>query len=126
MIIMQSHMYLRNYQKTCHIGAMLLLWLRSMLAALSRVNDPDSRANSADSVHPLQKQAQTPSTENTPVKENIGHPCTHEHKQLNSAKDRSLCTRTVHPHRNTWLVKQNPIPTQTMPLVGMIGAEIVQ
>ena len=49
-----------------------------MLAALSRVKDPDSRASSTDSVHSGQKQAHIPSRENIPSKENIGSPCEHD------------------------------------------------
>ncbi|MFM7983648.1 MAG: hypothetical protein ACKPKO_30425, partial [Candidatus Fonsibacter sp.] len=56
----------------------------TMLAALSKVNDPDSKANNTDIVHSKPKHAHTPS------KDNIGSPCNHdwllEKKKAKSAK----------------------------------------
>ncbi|MFM7987258.1 MAG: hypothetical protein ACKPKO_48890, partial [Candidatus Fonsibacter sp.] len=49
--IMQYHMYLRNNQEKCHTGAKLPLWLNSMLAALSNVKDPDSKASNVVNVY---------------------------------------------------------------------------
>ena len=63
--------------KHCHTGARLPLWLNSMLAALSRVKDPDSKANITESVHSEQTQAHTPIKGNAPSNENIGNPCKH-------------------------------------------------